>query len=126
ERRSIVKPRRSCRGRLVNPLRPRVAGYLAALAAAVAPAACKKEEPSPPPPAPSSASQPSPVSTAPATEKKAAADPEQRGSPAPEALRKSFERWDAATQAADGAALQMLYAPRLSLYGRIVTKDDAV
>lgn len=111
----------------MNPLRPRVAVYLAALAAAaVVPAACKKEEPSPPPPAPSSASQPSAVSTAPATEKKAAADPEQRGSPAPEALRKSFERWDAATRAADGAALRSLYAPRLSLYGRIVTKDDAV
>jgi hypothetical protein len=42
------------------------------------------------------------------------------------ALQGAFSAWTAATNAADSAALAQLYAPHLSLYGRIVSRAEAL
>src|SRR4051812_32949507 len=41
-------------------------------------------------------------------------------------LKAAFASWTRATNAADGAGLGQLYAPSLSLYGRIVSRADAI
>lgn len=64
----------------------------------------------------------SPSSAAPALSQVA---PPSSAAPVEPELTQLLERWNSATNAADGAVLAALYAPHLSLYGRIESNTQA-
>jgi hypothetical protein len=87
-------------------------------------AGCRERKPEPVRPQPSvsaraSAAPPVPPASASSTTHALA-------EPTDPALVSAFEAWNRATNAADGAELGKLYAANLSLYGRIVSRVDAV
>lgn len=85
---------------------------------------CREQKAEPVKPQPSASARASaalPVASAPVR-----APAPAPAEPADPALVSAFEAWNRATNAADGAELTKLYAANLSLYGRIVSRADAV
>lgn len=91
---------------------------------ALALAGCREKKPAPQEQRPSASAHPSAAAAAAsASVGVAAASPTAPPDPA---LDAAFVAWNRATNTADGAELAKLYAPNLSLYGRIVSRADAV
>lgn len=90
---------------------------------ALALAGCHDKKPTPLTQKPSASAPPSVAPVAAASGAALAKPPIEPRDPA---LELAFETWNRATNAADGTELAKLYAPNLSLYGRIVSRADAV
>src|SRR4029077_8192284 len=81
-------------------------------------ACARKAEPAPPAPKPT-ASLAAPAASS-------SADTEATASGVPPALNAALQAWQRATNSGDAEALKSIYAEQLSLYGRIVSRAEAV